>query len=162
MLTNVGPTREAKTDDNGNTRDRRVALCLAASYLEGDKQQALLKEAESLSQKPRSSSRGREIENLRKWSENPSNPNLRQVGPATILKNIFLLHKLTNPTVEVFYTMLALWKFSAPDHSNLVLDYLGKAAKHAMKYQDIQFVEFLRRLMDFPAKGCWTRRTPTS
>ena len=160
MLTNVGPTREAKTDDNGNTRDRRVALCLAASYLEGDKQQALLKEAESLSQKPRSSSRGREIENLRKWSENPSNPNLRQVGPATILKNIFSLDKLTNPTAEVFYTMLALWKFCAPDHSNLVLDYLGKAAKHAMKYQDIQFVEFLRRLMDFPRRGLLDAANP--
>ena len=35
--------------ESGNTRDRRVALCLAASYLEGDKQQALLKDAESLS-----------------------------------------------------------------------------------------------------------------
>ena len=100
FTTNVGPTREAKTDDNGNTRYRRVALCLAASYLEGDKQQALFKEAESLTQKSRSRARGREIENLHKWSENPSNPNLRQLGPATILKKIFSLHKLTNPALK--------------------------------------------------------------
>ena len=56
--------------------------------------------------------------------------------------------------------MLALWKFCAPDHSNLVLDYLGKAAKHAMKYQDNQFVEFLRRLMDFPRRGLLDAANP--
>ena len=56
--------------------------------------------------------------------------------------------------------MLALWKFTAPDHSNLVIDYLGKAAKHAMKYQDTQFVEFLRRLMDFPRRGLLDAANP--
>ena len=49
--------------------------------------------------------------------------------------------------------MLALWKHSSPSHSDLVLNYLGKAAKHAMKFQGKEFVEFLRRLMDFPRRG---------
>ena len=126
---------------------------MAASYLEGDKQQALLKEAQEASLRSGRPNHEKEITNLRKWSENPINPNLRPIGPATILKNIFSLERLNNPTAEVFYTMLALWKHSSPSHSDLVLNYLGKAAKHAMKFQGKEFVEFLRRLMDFPRRG---------
>ena len=140
-------------DDRNSNRDRRVALCLAASYLDGDKRQELLKEAESLKQKTGKSLREREIANLRKWSENPTNPNVRQVGPATILKNIFSLDKLDNPAAEIFYTILALWRHSSPDHSEPLLSYLEKAGKHAMKYRDKEFVEFLRRSMDFPRRG---------
>ena len=140
-------------NEPGISRDRRVALCLAASYLEGDKQQALLKEAQDASLRSGRPNHEKEIANLRKWSENPINPNLRPIGPATILKNIFSLERLNNPTAEVFYTMLALWKHSSPSHSDLVLNYLGKAAKHAMKFQGKEFVEFLRRLMDFPRRG---------
>ena len=145
--------RNQSLDDRNSNRDRRVALCLAASYLDGDKRQELLREAESLKQKTGKSLREREIANLRKWSENPNNPNVRQVGPATILKNIFSLEKLDNPAAEIFYTILALWRHSSPDHSEPLLSYLEKAGKHAMKYRDKEFVEFLRRSMDFPRRG---------
>ena len=137
----------------GAARDRRVALCLAASYLEGDKQQDLLKEAEALKLRSKKPTREKEVKNLRKWSENPSNPNLRPVGPASILRNIFTLEKLDNPTAEIFYLMLALWQHCSPNHSDLVLEYLKKAAKHAMKYQGKEFVEFIRRVLDFPRRG---------
>ena len=83
-----------------------MALCLAASYLEGEKRASLLKEAETLTQRT-GNIREKEITNLRKWSKNSSNPSLRQVGPATILKNIFSLGKLENAAAEVFYSMLA-------------------------------------------------------
>ena len=34
-----------------------------------------------------------------------------------------------------------------------MLHYLEQAAKHAMKYEGKYFVEFLRRVIDFPRKG---------
>ena len=34
-----------------------------------------------------------------------------------------------------------------------LLTFLEKAGKHAMKYHGKEFVEFLRRLMDFPRRG---------
>ena len=87
------------------------------------------------------------------WSVNPCNPNLREIGPEKILKNIFQLNNLNNPTAEVLYTMLALWRHCPAEHSGNVLTFLEKAARQAMKFQGKEFVEFFRRVLDFPRRG---------
>ena len=76
------------------------------------------------------------------------------MGPATILKNIFSLNKLDNPTLEVFYAMLALWKHGSADYTREVIRYLEKAAKHAMKYHGKEFVECFENNWIFLAEGC--------
>ena len=76
------------------------------------------------------------------WSVNPCNPNLRQVAPEKILRNIFQLNNLNNPTAELLYTMLALWRYCQEEHSGNVLAFLEKAARQTMKFQGKEFVEF--------------------
>ena len=129
-----------------------MALSLAASYTTGATREALLREAVTES-KDRIPSKNREITNLRMWSENPCNPNLREVGPEKILPNIFQLNNLNNPTAELLYTMLALWRYCPAEHLGNVLTFLEKAARQAMKFQGKKLVEFFRRVLDFPRRG---------
>ena len=54
---------------------------------------------------------------------------------------------------EIFYMMLAFWRYCPRENKEGVLHYLEQAAKHAMKYGGKYFVEFLRKMIYFPRKG---------
>ena len=63
--------------------------------------------------------KSKEEQNLSMWSKNPSNQFLREIGPKTIVENIYQFGQIKNPTAEVYYTLLAIWKIcvreSEPD-----------------------------------------------
>ena len=87
------------------------------------------------------------------WAIDPTNLRLRECGPSTILKNIFSLENLSNPAAEVFYMMLAFWRYCPADRKEPVLHYFEQAAKHAMKYEGRFFMEFIRRVIDVPRRS---------
>ena len=134
---------------------RRAGLALAATYVEGDFRDRLMAEATAAGGSRRASARTREIRNIGMWARNPTNQALKEMGPKTILKNIFSMDvaEVNNPVAEIFYTMLAFWRYCPMENKEGVLHYLEQAAKHAMKYDGKYFVEFLRRVIDFPRKG---------
>ena len=69
------------------------------------------------------------------------------------MENIFGLEHVNNPTAEVFSTLLAIWRYCPPEHKLNVLRYFERGAKKAMKYEGKEFVEFYRRILDFPRPG---------
>ena len=75
---------------------------MAASLTEGAARDAILREADAKELNSRRPQRAREAANLRRWSSNPANTDLREVGPQTILKNIFGLEHVNNPAAEIF------------------------------------------------------------
>ena len=86
---------------------KRAAFTWAASYEEGDARAALL--AKAAPEKGKShSKKTREEENLGRWSLNPSNPDLREIGTQTIIKNIYQFGSIENPAADVYYTLLAI------------------------------------------------------
>ena len=129
-----------------------AALKLAASYATGATRKALLKEA-AADQKDQVPSKTREIENLRRWCQNPCNSSLREMNPKNILKNVYHLKNLESPTAELLYTLLALWRNCPTECRDNVISFLEKAAKQAMKFKDLEFIEFFRRVLDFPRRG---------
>ena len=60
----------------------------------------------------------------------------------------------------MLYTMLALWRHCPQEHSGNVLAFLEKAARQAMKFQGKEFIEFFRRVVDFPRRGLLDVRDP--
>ena len=86
----------------------KTALYMAASLTDGAARDVILREADAKELNSRRPGRAREAANLRMWSANPANTDLREVGPQTILKNIFGLEHVNNPAAEIFYSMLAL------------------------------------------------------
>ena len=84
---------------------KRAAYASAASYMEGEEKSALLAKATS---GRKNQKKAKEEENLSMWSRNPTNPNLREVGPRSIIENIYQFGRIQNPTAEVYYTLLAL------------------------------------------------------
>ena len=149
------PTNSSQTTE----RERIAALTLAASYTTGATRETLLKEAAS-NQKDQIPSKTREIENLRRWCQNPCNSSLREISPTNILKNIYHLNNLENPTAELLYTLLALWRNCPMECRDNVISFLEKAAKQAMKFKDVEFIEFFRRVLDFPRRGLLNIRNP--
>ena len=86
----------------------KTALYMAASLTDGAARDVMLREADAKELNSRRPGRAREAANLRMWTSNPANADLREVGPQTILKNIFGLEHVNNPAAEIFYSMLAL------------------------------------------------------
>ena len=82
--------------------DDDAAVALARSFLEA------VTTREKKETGPRRSGKDKEEQNIRTWALNPRNPALREIGPSTILKNIYQLQELKNPPAEVFFTLLAL------------------------------------------------------
>ena len=82
------------------------------------------------------------------------------ISPASILKNIFHLPNINNPTAEVFYSLLALWRNCPREAEPDVLSYLWKAGKQCMKFKGAEFVEFLRRVLDFPRRDVLNATNP--
>ena len=124
--------REPRLPIYSEEHQRRAALALAATWVEGDERDRLLEQAMAPRGTRRNSKKEREIENLRMWAIDPTNLRLRECGPSTILKNIFSLENLSNPAAEVFYMMLAFWRYCPADRKEPVLHYFEQAAKHAM------------------------------
>ena len=119
--------------------------------MEGNERLELLDRAASdVDQKDKAKTK--KEENIRKWAVNPNNSELKEISPAAILKNIFHLPEISNPTAEVFYTMLALWRNCPRSAEPQVYRYLELAAKHIMKFRGEEFVEFFRRVLDYPRK----------
>ena len=75
------------------------------------------------------------------------------MSPKNILKNVYHLNNLENPTAELLYTLLALWRNCPTECRDNVISFLEKAAKQAMKFKDLEFIEFFRRVLDFPRRG---------
>ena len=138
----------------------KTALYMAASLTDGAARDVILREADAKEVNSRRPGRAREAANLRMWSFNPANTDLREVGPQTILKNIFGLEHVNNPAAEIFYSMLALWRYCPTENTGDVLRYFERAAKDAMKYKDKEFVEFFRRVLDFPRRGLLNAQDP--
>ena len=128
--------------------------------MQGPIREELLREASTSTSNYQASVKERELRNLRMWSLNPSDPKLREIGPVSIVKNIFGFKELNNPTAEVFYTIMALWKYCPDSCRDAVWKYLEKGALHAIKFDGPYFVEFLRRLLDFPRRGVIDPRFP--
>ena len=85
---------------------------------------------------------------------------LREINPNSILKNIFHLDRSSNATVKVYFKLLALWR-NCPRHTEpQVIRYLERAGIHLLKYRGEDFVEFLRRVLDFPRRGVLNVRSP--
>ena len=78
----------------------------------------------------------------------------------SIRKNIFGFEHANNPTAEIFYTMLALWRYCPPENKLNVLRFFERGAKEAMKYEGKEFVEFFRRILDFPRRGLLSAQDP--
>ena len=144
----------------GGPYSAKTALYLAASLTEGATRDALLREANTRDKHSKRPGKAREIANLRMWSENPANPDLREVGPKTIMRNVFGLENVQKPTAEIFYTMLALWRYCPSENKLNVLRYFERGAKEAMKYEGKEFVEFFRRILDFPRRGLLSAQDP--
>ena len=70
------------------------------------------------------------------------------------------LNNLENPTAELLYTLLALWRNCPMECRDNVISFLEKAAKQAMKFKDLEFIEFFRRVLDFPRRGLLNIRNP--
>ena len=104
------PRRTHSDHSKERVINRHGAEALAASLV------ALLKGGGNNDQDPalatsvgsRVSAKAKEEENIRKWSRNPCDPTLREISPKTILKNLFYLKDVDNPTAEAYWTMLAL------------------------------------------------------
>ena len=77
-----------------------------------------------------------------------------------ILKNVYHLNNLENPTAELLYTLLALWRNCPTECTDNFISFLEKAAKQAMKFKDLEFIEFFRRVLDFPRRGRLNIRNP--
>ena len=60
----------------------------------------------------------------------------------------------------MFYSLLALWRNCPREVEPDVLRYLGKAGKHCMKFKGAEFVEFLRRVLDFPRRDMLNATNP--
>ena len=60
----------------------------------------------------------------------------------------------------MFYTLLALWRNCPRETEQEVLQYLGKAGKHCMKFKGAEFVEFLRRVLDYPRRDMLNATNP--
>ena len=56
--------------------------------------------------------------------------------------------------------MLAIWRYCPHEHSLNVLRYFERGAKEAMKYEGREFVEFFRRILDFPRRGLLNAQEP--
>ena len=138
----------------------KTVLYMAASLTEGAARDVILREADAKELNSRRPGRAREAANLRMWSTNPANTDLREVGSQTILKNIFGLEHVNNTAAEIFYSMLALWRYCPADNLGDVLRYFERAAKDTMKYKDKEFVEFFRRVLDFPRRGLLNAQDP--
>ena len=128
--------------------------------MKGPLREELLREASASTSSYQTSVKGKEQQNIRKWSINPSDNTLREIGPDSIVKNIFGFNDLNNPTAEVFFTMMALWKYCPDSCKESVWKYLEKGSLHAIKFDGPYFVEFLRRLLDFPRRGVIDPRFP--
>ena len=77
---------------------------------------------------------------------------MREIGPGTILKNIYGFQNVDNPTAEVVLVLLALWKYSEEGTKDGVINYLKQKAINGMGYEGVRYVEFLRRALDFPRR----------
>ena len=108
----------------------------------------------------RGSAKTKEEENIRKWSRNPCDPTLREISPKTILKNLFYLKDVDNPTAEAYWTMLALWKNCDRDHELGVIRFFEQLGRQAMSYKGDDFMEFFRRALDYPRKDLFDPRNP--
>ena len=135
---------------NSQEFQRRQTYATAASFAEGDLRAQLLTAANNTG--GGRSAKDREMENIRKWSVNPSDPSLREIGPGTILKNIYGFQNVDNPTAEVVLVLLALWKYGEEGAKDGVINYLKQAAINGMGYEGVRYVEFLRRALDFPRR----------
>ena len=106
--------------DGTQNQTRRASLATAASYMQGPLREELLRQASVSTSAHHASVKERELDNLRRWSLNPSDLKLREIGPVSIVKNIFGLKDLINPTAEVFYTIMALWRYCPDDCKDAV------------------------------------------
>ena len=59
---------------------------------------------------------------------------------------------MDNPVAEALLTLLALWKYGGEGTASGVINYLEQTTINAMSYEGVQFVEFLRRALDFPRR----------
>ena len=73
---------------------------------------------------------------------------------------MFGLEHVNNPTSEVFYTLLAIWRYCPPEHKLNVLRYFERGANEAMKYEGKEFVEFFRQILDFQGRGLLSAKDP--
>ena len=73
--------------------------------MEGDEKTAMLAKAVT---GRKNKKKAREEENLRMWSKDPTIPNLREIGPKSIVANVHQFGDIQNPIVEVNYTLLSI------------------------------------------------------
>ena len=125
--------------------------------MEGEEKSALLAKASS---GRKTQKKAKEEENLSEWSRNPTNPNLREVCPRSIIENIYQFGRIENPAAEVYFTLLAIWRNCNRETEPEVIRYLERAGRRMMKYTGEQFVEFLRRVLDFPRRGLLNPNNP--
>ena len=123
---------------------RRQTYATAASFADGDLRAQLLTAANNTG--GGRSAKNREMENIRKWSVNTSDPSLREIGPGTILKNIYGFQNVDNPTAEVVLVLLALWKYGEEGAKDGVINYLKQAAINGMGYE-------VSSICGIPSKG---------
>ena len=147
---NIAVTRGCEPRATTQDFQRRQTYATAASFAEGELRDQLLSAANSTG--GGRSAKDREIQNIRKWSINPSDSSLREIGPGTILKNIYGFNEVDNPVAEALLTVLALWKYGVEGTASAVINYLEQTTINAMSYDGVQFVEFLRRALDFPRR----------
>ena len=105
--------------------------------MEGPEREAMLAKASAGKRNMRKS---KEEQNLSMWSKNPSNQFLREIGPKTIVENIYQFGQIKNPTAGVYYTLLAIWKNCVRGSEPDVIQYLERAGRRMMQYKDQEFV----------------------
>ena len=94
--------RADQDEDERKERGDDAAVALAKTFLEAVNTKA------SSDTGSRKSGKDKEEKNIRAWALNPRNPALREIGPVSILKNIYQLQNLSNLPAKVFFTLLAL------------------------------------------------------
>ena len=73
--------------------------------MDGEEKTAIL--AKAVSGK-KNKKKAKEEENLSMWSKDPTNPNLREIGPKSIVANVYQFGDIENPIAEVYYALLAI------------------------------------------------------
>ena len=105
--------------------------------------------------KPEPSMSMKDIEenNIRMWSLNPTDPEVKEMSSESIVNNIFQFKSDENPAAVVFYTVLALWRNCSRETESGVIRYLEKAGVAMSNYEGQDFVKLLSRVLDYPRRN---------